>query len=380
MRNFFYNKIIWHHVAAFADIFNDMQTYIYDVDGNAIGEKRIPVYLAPKEKIVSALQKGNWETDGSLVFENYLPSISIVWTGLNLDTERLAGQRNNRRLYVELEGDENCQSEIIHTDFKSVPYKLQFEVTLWAKYMDDMAQMLENILPFFHPEAYISFYEKSVQTERKIKVEKTSETLNFVYEMNQPDRRVLQSNIMFDLECNFYKPENPITKPIKRMYLNIADVQSPVSAYGDSVIVEASGGSCFADLDTELRSFIKQFELEDEFYSAQFYNETVGLPPQPKELEHPFLTNEEIEAKLDRDPRFNDISGYRFFKATVGQQSYVVYDDDISSNDNIVASVINPYREKPINISDIITSNGYLTLVLSEPPEVAGYDIIWRLA
>ena len=130
---------------------------IYDVDGNAIGNKKIPVYLTPKEKVVAALQKGNWDTNGSIVVENYLPSISIAWTNIDLDRDRLRGQRNTRRLYIEYESDPDgdgvcdpdCVTEKVHTDIKEVPYKLTYEVNIWAKYMDDMAQILENILPFF---------------------------------------------------------------------------------------------------------------------------------------------------------------------------------------------------------------------------------------
>lgn len=372
--------MIWHHTAAFADIFNDMQVYVYDVDGSVVGEKSIPVYLAPKEKVVAALQKGNWDTDGSIVFENYLPSISIVWNGISLDRERMRGQRDSRRLYVELDCEEDpCSTEIIHTDFQTVPYKLNFEVTLWAKYMDDMAQMLENILPFFHPEAYTSFYEKGIQSERKVKIELESTNLNFVYELNQPDRRVLQSNLNFNMECNFYKPENPITKPIKRLYVDIADVQSPTSAYGDTVMIEASGGGCFIDIDSDLRWFIKQFNQENEIYASQRFNETQGLAPQPRTEEYPSLSTEEIEDGFKRDPVYDpNAAEYKFLKANAGQNVYTVIDNSVTAGDTILAQVYNPYREKVIFVQSIAVSNGQFTLSLSEVPPVEGYDIVWR--
>jgi len=357
-----------------------MQVYVYDVDGSAIGEKTIPVHLAPKEKVVAALQKGNWDTDGSIVFENYLPSISVVWNGITLDRERMRGQRDARRLYVELDCEEEpCNSEIIHTDFQTVPYKLSFEVTLWAKYMDDMAQMLENILPFFHPEAYTSFYEKGIQSERKIKIELENTNLNFVYELNQPDRRVLQSNLTFNVECNFYKPENPITKPIKRIYIDIADVQSETSAYGDTVMVEASGGACFVDIDDNLRWFIKQFNQENEIYAAQRYNETQGLAPQPRTEEYPSLTEQEIENEFKRDPVFDPESDeYKFTKASAGQNVYTIVDSSVTAGDSILAQVYNPYREKIIFVQSVSVSNGQFTLTLSDTPPVEGYDIVWR--
>ena len=388
MKNFFYTKVIWHHTAAFADIFNDMQTFVYDIDGNAIGEKKIPVYLYPKEKIVAQLQRGNWDTDGSIVFENYLPCISIVWNGIRLDQERMRGQRNQRRLYVEYEGEGDdpecgdgiCKTELVHTDFQTVPYKLSFEVTFWAKYMDDMAQMLENTLTFFHPELYVSLPEKGVLSENKIKIEKTGENLNFVYELNQPDRRVLQSNLSFEMECNFYKPENPVAKPIKRVYIDIADVQSASSAYGDTVSVEVSGGGCFVDLDfnDNLRSFIKQFDLENEAYSAQRFNELNGLPPQPRELEYPSLTDEEYDEQFARDPNYGN-TDFKVFKAREGQQNYVIMDSVIQAGDVIRVYIHNPYREDQIGVESIDVSAGQFELTLTEAPSVEGYDVAWRI-
>jgi hypothetical protein len=37
-----------------------MSVWVYDADGRATRSKKVPVIIAPKEKVVSALMKGNF--------------------------------------------------------------------------------------------------------------------------------------------------------------------------------------------------------------------------------------------------------------------------------------------------------------------------------
>jgi hypothetical protein len=387
MKNFYYNKVIWHHIAAFADIFNDMQVYVYDAEGNATSTKQVPVYLAPKEKVVSALMKGNWDQNPNqqgIVYENYLPSISIVWNGIALDTERMKGQRDKRRLYVEYDDkdEDGCDEKYVHTDIQTVPYKLTFEVTLWAKYMDDLAQLLENILPFFHPEAYVSLYEKGVGSERKCKVTKESENLNFVYELNQPDRRVLQATITFNMECNFYKPENPIARPIQKMYINIGQPQANNKAFGEQLVIfsaSPSGGACFADLEENLRSFIKDFKAEDEFYISQYYDEISGLPTQPNEMKPLHLPQELIDSMNRRDPKIGEKDLFGVSNTTSGNQTITITNSKIKASSIISAYVIAPNGSPILSATVTDINDGNFTVTLSGVPANDNYKVVWRV-
>jgi hypothetical protein len=382
---FYYNKVIWHHIAAFSDIFNDMQVHIYDAEGKAVGTKQVPVYLAPKEKVVAALMKGNWDQNPNqqgIQYENYLPSISIVWNGVSLDAERMKGQRDKRRLYVEYadKDEDGCDEKYVHTDIQTVPYKLNFEVTLWAKYMDDLAQLLENILPFFHPEAYISLYEKGVGSERKCKVVKESENLNFVYELNQPDRRVLQATISFNMECNFYKPENPIDRPIQKMYLNIGQPQANNKAFGEQVVVfsATSGGACFADIEENLRSFIKEFKAEDEFYISQYYDEVSGLPIQPNEMKPLHIPQGLIDSMNRRDPKLGKQDAFGVVNTTIGSQTVTVTDSRIRASSIVSAYVVTPNGNAPLNVTVTDVNDGNIVLTLSNIPTSTSYKVVWR--
>lgn len=364
-----------------------MQVYVYDADGKATDTKQVPVYLAPKEKVVAALMKGNWDQNPNqqgIVYENYLPSISIVWNGIALDTERMKGQRDKRRLYVEYsdKNEDGCDEKYVHTDIQTVPYKLTFEVTLWAKYMDDLAQLLENILPFFHPEAYVSLYEKGVGSERKCKVTKESENLNFVYELNQPDRRVLQATITFNMECNFYKPENPIAQPIQKMYINIGQPQANNKAFGEQLVIFSappSGGACFADLEENLKSFIKEFKAEDEFYISQYYDEVNGLPIQPNEMKPLHLPQGLIDSMNRRDPSIGekDISGVT--NTVAGNQTLTITDNKIKASSIVSAYVVTPNGNTPLTVLITDVNDGNFVATLSGIPSNSDYKVVWKV-
>lgn len=317
MYNYFYNKVLWTSVAAFADIFNEMSVINYDKDGKAIGWKPIPVTLAPKEKVVSELIADPNTPDRTP--PNYLPRISIVWNGIARNTERQRGNLEKRRIAVEY--DDANEPQLI-MDMQTVPYDLTFELTIWCKYMDDMAQILENILPFFNPEAPVSLYERGTGNERQVKVTLESVSPNFVVELADPDRRVLQCNLGFKMECNFYKPQLPIGKPIKRITTRIgADMsrRSPVdpAVQGDTISVvtlpDISGSENFLDMDKKIWAYRVQFDQNISDYMGWTYHDELDPnnpltgpnpnPPNPNETpQNGYLyeiPDEEVQKGLD---------------------------------------------------------------------------------
>jgi hypothetical protein len=290
--NYFFNNVIFCHVSAFADIFNEMSVINYDKDGKAIGWKPVPVTLAPKEKIVSELIADPSTPDKTP--PNFLPRISITWNGISRNIERQRGQLEKRRITVDYTDPESPQAIM---DMQTIPYDINFELTIWTKYMSDMAQILENILPFFNPEAPVSLYERGVGSERQVKVTLESVQPNFVVELSDPDRRVLQCNLGFKMECNFYKPQLPIGKPIKNITTRIgADMsrRNPVepSVNGTEVSVftlpEISGSSNYLDMDKKIWSYKQEFDNNMSQYMGWEYhdeldstNPLTGTNPNP---------------------------------------------------------------------------------------------------
>lgn len=338
MKNYFYNRVIWTHLSAFSDIFNDMSVLAYDNStGKAIGWKPVPVTIGPKEKVVAALIADDPDNPESVYApDNYLPRISISWNGISRDTERQRGQLDKRRLFVEyLQSDEArawCDEQkaannglpapegtevlydpnsvspipVARVDTQTVPYILNIEMIIWTKYMDDMAQLLENILPFFNPDAPVSLCERGIGTERIVKVTLDSVSPNFVVELSNTDRRVLQVTLGFQMEVNFYKPEEPISKPIKRVTVRMGtdstvgnkinitgiDKKPTASAAGETVNVVALpclSGSCdYLDLDNRIASIINAFDDNTSRYMAETYHSQLDPAIQTVPSDEPY--------------------------------------------------------------------------------------------
>jgi hypothetical protein len=317
--SYFFNNVILTHVTSFADIFNEMSVINYDKDGKAIGWKPVPVTLAPKEKVVSELMADPSTPDKNP--PNYLPRMSITWNGISRNQERQRGQLEKRRVLVDYESQED---PYIIMDMQTVPYDLNIELTLWTKYMSDMAQLLENILPFFNPEAPVSLYERGVGSERQVKVVLESVTPNFVVELSDPDRRVLQCNLGFRMECNFYKPQLPISKPIKRISTRIGmDITKrgapEPTVEGSEVSVvslpDVSGSSNYLDMDAKIWSYKVQFDNNMNEYMGWQYRDGLSSnqpvtgknpnPQNPNEIQQPNylygIPDADIQRGLDNE-------------------------------------------------------------------------------
>lgn len=225
MKSYFYPKSMYTSVIAFAELFSDMTVRVYDTTGYIVGVKQVPATLTPREKIVSIL-KDSPVNDVDPQVDNYLPRISINMNGMAWNSERMRGKFEKRLLNIEYETIPGGVTRQMQTDFQSVPYNLTFEVVVWAKYMVDGMQIMENILPFFSPEVHVSTKERNFGIEHKSKVTLDSIAPNFVYEFGEggeAGRRVLQWNLSFTMETVMWKPMS-LTPEIICSIISIANV------------------------------------------------------------------------------------------------------------------------------------------------------------
>ena len=277
MSDHFYFRTIWEHVTAFSELFNNMSVYVYDKDkysatyGKPIGRKIVPIVLAPKEKVISVLNVllGSEKPE----VDNILPKMSISWSGISFDPPRERGRNQKRDLFVEYtdteklnlredpnsvtSSEDNLPVRVKHYDIQTVPYKLEFELVIWTKYIDDGAQILENLLPFFAPDRQISLKERGIGIEREAKVTLNSVTNNFAYDLNEPDRRILQWTLAFTCECNLYKPIY-YDKEILRSIIRVGTID-PSRGHGESIVIDADGATVYGG-DVEINSRIQQFD------------------------------------------------------------------------------------------------------------------------
>lgn len=234
MKFYFYPQSIYTCTVAFADLFNDMGVRVYDPKTNdIIGFKPVPLTLSPKEKIAHVLNASE-VNDVDPQVDNYLPRISISPPDIVWDSERMRGKNETRVLNVEY--DTGTGTRKINMDVQVVPVKLSFEVSLWCKYLIDMYQLIENIMPHFSPEVYVSFKERNFGIERKSRVVMTGSSKNFVYEYTETEQRILQWNFSFEMDGVLFKPMED-RKEILCAIISIAGVPCKKSKfYGEKII------------------------------------------------------------------------------------------------------------------------------------------------
>mgnify|MGYP003949093987 CR=1 FL=1 len=275
-----------------------MSVYVYnDERTKAIGRKAVPLYIAPKEKVVSNLIVNGMDKPQS---DNQLPKMSVYWNSMepNLD-ERARGMKMDRHLLIETEVDEGGKkvSKQIYTDLQTVPYKMGIELTIWTKYEDEAVQLLENILPFFTPELPVSLYERAVGIERKVSVKLISQSHNYVGDLNEPDRRVIQHNLSFTMECNLYRPLM-VAGDIQKVSVRVADAYNVNSFAGDVIYATSLGIS--GEITDDIRQCIIGFDsLEDKPDNPNTFEDESR---QPLDYEVALRT-----ARLDELTYLNDV-------------------------------------------------------------------------
>jgi hypothetical protein len=292
----------------FASIFDEMEVWDFDADGHAVGRIKVPVKLTNKEKVVSQILNNNYQNPNvARDNENVLPMISIGWKGFSPDLERMRGIREKRKIYLEYDntGTGNRPIEKQHIDMQTIPYKLEFEVILWGKYLDHLVQLVENIDAFIHPEIYLELYEKGLGIGRKVKVVKVSETPQFNPELSETEVRskFLTWTYTFEMECNLYKPEQPVGKPIKRIINRFSAVTQTQRTQGidlaeqtvtqtvDSPIAQTPGSSgyCFYDLDSEIVNYTRRFSDEEYSQIRNQYEPLINCQISRQDIMAPYI-------------------------------------------------------------------------------------------
>lgn len=365
MKNTFYHASIWKHVAAFSDLFNDMSVFVYNKERTkAIGKKNVPIFIAPKEKVISTLMVNGKDKPQS---DNQLPKISVFWTGIDKDRDRAAGEKVERILLKEtVINDAGTPIERnMYLDYKTIPYKLSIEVSLWTKYMDEMTQLLENILPFFATNVPVSLYERAVGIERKVMVNLDSISSNFVADLNEPDRRVIQYNLTFTMEINLYKPLQ-VEREIRKTNIRIADGYNHHEFAGDVIYSTVMGVS--GEVSDKVRQAIIGFDSLKE----------VEDNPQTTEDE----TRMPFDFELDqRNARIADLDYYNQLISTLteGTSSYIIavaqrdlvqlrLDTDTNTTTSLELSG-QGYLDSNVNIGETL-AHDYYNIINSDNPNI----------
>jgi len=238
-RPFILGNCIWQSTVGFMQLFEDIEVrnYTERYGPDYTRRLKVDVVLDMKERIQHKLLAG-----GHKVLEQTdtrLPRISIQIANIIPDIARYSGKNIKRRLNQNL--NKVTHSSSISYDIQPFPINIEFTVSIWAKYFEHYAQILENIIPYFDPYVTVGVKERNFGIERNLKVSLTSVGQNSTFEMEGNVARIIRGDLAFTVETVAYKTlhEN-ISEIIEKVQCHIIDIITPITS--ETITICASEG------------------------------------------------------------------------------------------------------------------------------------------
>lgn len=279
MINYYYPKTLRGIVVALTDMFNDLEVVRYDDNGNVSKTIKVPITFGPVNKY-QYLRK---ERESNKEYYLQLPRIALVWNGINYSPERATSTNDERAFYDTGINIDKIDSFI--TDIMPAPYDYQFELDIRTEMIDDLAQILENILPYFNPALYLRVREFSfLNIERNLQVQLDSVSPEMVEQQEENEKREVNAKIAITVKGWQYRPlsQKKIIKYIESRYFVSSDVITPatrmlVNGFSTSGVDNVSAAPSSASYDTS-GTFQKSIGAEEAYYytSGTSYNLSAG--------------------------------------------------------------------------------------------------------
>jgi hypothetical protein len=235
----FYYKLLRKYVTIFGSLFNNITLVRYNkADDTEFQRIKIPIIYAPKEKYVT-----RWESDPDLLrdTQTVLPRLSFEITGVTYDANR----KQNSLLRV-AKGDTASRTT---SAYMGVPYDINFQLNLYARNIDDAAQIVEQILPYFNPDYTVTINPiPELGFLKDIPIIQNSVVQNVQYETNYDTVRYVYWTFNYTLKGYFF---GPYTKPkiIRKAIANIFN--DPTLTLGYTVKINTgTGNGTFKITDT----------------------------------------------------------------------------------------------------------------------------------
>jgi len=187
-------------VAAFIEFFsNKIFVERYDENGAIQAVVQPPIQYSNRSRVFDIYRavNDNKFSNANVTVNNILPRVSIFVTSM-----AYAGERKLNK-YKKVRGVEATDDTLPRT-ITPVPYKLDVEVSVLTKSIDDMFQIIEQIVPFFTPQ-----FPFELRLIDNFDAEPVVYTLNSVTpsgedEYGAMDPRIFETILSFSVDINYY--------------------------------------------------------------------------------------------------------------------------------------------------------------------------------
>ena len=230
----YYHQLTRKAVVLFGRLFDDISIIRKnDQTGAEVSRFVVPIIYSPKEKMVTRIFS---DPDLTRQLQAILPRMSFEITGITYDASR---KQNNLLKAAQPSADGRTASSA----YMGTPYDLNFQLTVYARNIDDGTHIVEQILPFFNPDFTVSAaMVPDLGFIKDIPVILNNVTNNIEYEGNYDSVRYVYWTLNFTMKLHYY---GPITTPkiIRSVYANIYNDENRNPDFITKFIVENANGT-----------------------------------------------------------------------------------------------------------------------------------------
>jgi len=215
---YFYHSIFRKSIMSFGTLFNNIVIKRQSSDGStALESLKVPIKYGPTQKFLAriASEPGSQRQQVQM----NLPIMSFEIKGVQYDQSRKLPPTQFAKSTPQ-EGSDVDGQPVQMKQYLPVPYTMNVELSVLAKNQDDGLQILEQILPNFHPLVSVSIVViDETHEERDIAVVLNSIDYTDEYESDFNTRRFLQWKLNFQIKTYLFGPVD-VQKDIRKAIVN----------------------------------------------------------------------------------------------------------------------------------------------------------------
>ena len=267
---YYYHQIFRKSIIAFGTIFNNIIVKRKDPsrkDPESLEAYKVPIQYGPTQKYLAMIAAEPAPERQSMQIS--LPRISFEIKGLHYDAGRKLVPTQFSRT-VPKKGDDGEGKGVQYSQYLPVPYNLDVEMSIISKNQDDGLQVLEQILPHFHPSLNVSIVViDETHEERDIAIVLNGVGYTDDYEGDYTTRRTLIWTLNFTVKTYLFGPVSA-NKDIRKVTLDYRSdiVRRPAELrYSAEVASTKRPPVPREDVDPSQEGTYKVVETFEELYS-----------------------------------------------------------------------------------------------------------------
>ena len=213
---YYYHQIFRKSIISFGTLFNNI-VIKRRVAQSKVESLKVPVQYGPTQKYLAMIAAEPTPNRGPSQIT--LPRISFEIKGLNYDSGRKLVPTQFAKT-VPQTGTDQEGKPVQYSQFMPVPYNLDVELSIISKNQDDGLQILEQILPNFHPSVNVSIeIIDETHEERDIAIVLNGVNYQDDYEGDFSARRTLVWTLNFTVKTYLFGPVD-VQKDIRKVTLD----------------------------------------------------------------------------------------------------------------------------------------------------------------